>query len=359
MRAPLCAVGGLLLAVRLANAQEPVKIEMREVHDHQMGPLHMIHSKDSSPRIWLESVQLEVTVDPAGKIESVKAFRGPTEFFGQAEALEAKRKFKPFWRDGNPVRASFTDYVSVMPPEQWAETQTPFPEIKDWSTLRMRLQRTQCYGSCPAYSVLVSGDGNVEFNGTGQVLVMGRHRGTLPRQVVESLLAAFRQANYFSLRDSYVERVTDLPTYDTSIELDGQRKSVRDYGGLSAGMPEAARDLEEAFDRLAGTEKWIKGNQQTASALVAENWDFKADTNENRVLFANAASSGNADLIQLFISKGAPALSMTKDGQSPLVSAAAKGNLDLSKSVASRGASREQVGRSKSGQVGTVHSNTI
>jgi ankyrin repeat protein len=290
----------------------------------------MIHAVGYS-NSGFESVQLKVTAGTAGNIESVKAVSGPTELFGQAEDIEAKRKFKSFVRDGSPVRASFSDYVSIVPPEQWATTNTPFPDIKDWSTLKMRLQRTRCFGGCPDYSVEINGQGKVDFSGTFGVLVMGRHRGTLSKQATEALLSAFRAANYFSLKNSYSYPVTDNPTYDTSIEFDGERKSVRDYVGLKAGMPEAVRDLEEAFDRIAGTEKWIKGNQETASALIAENWDFKADSDENRVLFASAVNSGINDLIQLFVSKGAPALSMTKDGQGALISAASNGDLDLVK----------------------------
>ena len=52
--------------------------------------------------------------------------------------------------------------------------------------------------------------------------------------------------------------MTDNPTYTTSIQFDGHEKSVRDYVGMEAGMPEAERDVEDVIDRIAGTGKWIK-----------------------------------------------------------------------------------------------------
>jgi hypothetical protein len=298
---------------------------------HKIGSPSVIHSESHSPKSPHEVVHLEVIVDATGNVDSAKAISGPAEFFSQAENLEAKRKFKPFSRDGTPVRASFSDWVSIVPLEKWADTNTPFPEIKDYGSLKMRLERTECYGPCPAYSVEVKGDGSVDFIGKSNVLMIGNHHGELPKQAVDELLAAFRQANYFSLRDSYVTRVTDNPTYRTSIEFDGQKKSVRDYVGVQAGMPEAARDLEEAIDRITDTEKWTKGNEATASALVAEKYDFSADSDENRVLFANVVSDGRPDLIQLFVSNHAPALGMTKEGQSALASAAGRGDLALVK----------------------------
>ena len=57
------------------------------------------------------------SVDATGNVDFAKAISAPAEFFSQAENLEAKRKFKPFSRDGNLVRASFSDYVSIVPPE--------------------------------------------------------------------------------------------------------------------------------------------------------------------------------------------------------------------------------------------------
>lgn len=35
----------------------------------------------------------------------------------------------------------------------------------DLKTLTIQLERTGCYGTCPAYSVTIHGDGRVEYNG--------------------------------------------------------------------------------------------------------------------------------------------------------------------------------------------------
>ncbi len=53
----------------------------------------------------------------------------------------------------------------------------------------MRLQRTQCFGPCPAYSVAVDSDGSVYFDGTYNVLVMGHHLATLSKQAKGKLFA--------------------------------------------------------------------------------------------------------------------------------------------------------------------------
>ncbi len=317
------------LLVSSVWAQQPIKVQIEDMFEHRIGSPGVIRSDAKLSYPEQDYVELDVVVDAEGRVESAHAIKGPQQFFEQAEEIEAKRKFKPFQKDGEAVRAAFQDYVSIVPPEKWAETRVPFPEIKDWNSLRMGLKRTRCFGACPAYSVEVRGDGGVEFNGESNVLITGHHHDQVSSQAVRDLFAAFHRADYFSLNDRYHSLVTDNPTYTTWIEFDGQKKSVVDYVGLHAGMPEVVQDLERAIDEISGTDKWVKGNEQTGAALVAEKWDFRADTEENRALFANAVERGNRDLTELFVQHGAPALSMSARGQSPLISAAAKGDLAL------------------------------
>ena len=318
------------LLARALYSQEPVKIERKEFYDHVLDEPRLIHSERKPGFREQANIGLQVIVDTNGSVESVRAVRGLEEFYKQAETLEAKRKFRPFERNGAPVRATFSDTVSIVPPEQWAEPRQAFPDIQNLNSLRIQLKRSNCYGPCPAYSVEVQGNGAVLFDG-GLALVTGQHTSTLSKEGVQDLLAAFRQASFFSLKNKYIYGVTDNPTYTTSIEFDGHKKTVIDYVGLQAGMPEALRELENAIDRIAGTEKWVKGNSETGAALIAEKWNFSADTPENRALFANVVAHGPAELIQLFLTRGAPAFSMTDDERSAFENAAAKGDLPLVK----------------------------
>ena len=49
----------------------------------------------------------------------------------------------------------------------------------DLKTLTIRLERSQCYGSCPAYAVAIHGDGRVEYVGNKNVKVKeSRYRST-------------------------------------------------------------------------------------------------------------------------------------------------------------------------------------
>ena len=131
------------------------------------------------------------------------------------------------------------------------------PPIKEWSSLRIRLERTMCLGSCPAYSVEISGDGSVVYNGSYCVAEKGERRASISQAEVVELVQKFRDADYFALHDRYAGQITDQPRQITSLRFDGHAKTVEDYVGRSAGMPRVVTALEEAIDKAAGTERWI------------------------------------------------------------------------------------------------------
>jgi hypothetical protein len=160
-----------------------------------------------------------------------------------------RRRFKPFERDGTPVRATFTDYVAIVPPEEWASPRVPFPAIQDWSTLRIRLQRTACYGTCPGYSVELRGDGEVLFEGEGNVLIVGRHRGRISKEALAGLVADFRDANYFSVKDEYVSMTTDLPPSRHLSSLTGAGEPSKTTTGIGQAYRRRLRGLRARSTR--------------------------------------------------------------------------------------------------------------
>ncbi len=322
----ICALFLFLLFPTLQWAQ--VAIEDEEISQHRLDSRELIHGDlHREPRS--QRITLRVIVDASGKVESAQAVDGPEEFRDQAAKIEKRQRFKPFERNGAAIRAAFEDYIFVVPPEEWTTPRVPFPAIQDWNTLRIKLTRTGCYGTCPGYSVELHGDGQLLFEGEGNVLIVGQHRGQISKEALTGLLAAFRDADYFSAKDEYVSTTTDLPTFTTSIEFDGRKKAVKDYDGYRAGIPERVARLERKIDQAADTDKWTMGTPETGPALLAENWDFQSHSIQNRELFATVIARGPKQLIQFFIRQGAPALDSPEKGLSPLAVAASTGDSAL------------------------------
>lgn len=133
----------------------------------------------------------------------------------------------------------------------------PFPALRDYDSLRMKLTRTFCLGTCPDYSVEVRGDGTVIYEGKLCVAVRGHHDGFIPASRVDELFEAFKKAEFLSLRDYYFSLVTDNPTYVITLTYFGVSKTVTDYSGKRAGMPNAVTALENTIDEIAGTATWV------------------------------------------------------------------------------------------------------
>ena len=123
--------------------------------------------------------------------------------------------------------------------------------------MTITLTRSMCFGFCPAYRVTIREDGQVTYVGERFVNVVGERRATIPGADVERLLRRFDDTHFDELRDEYRAQVTDLPTYTITLERNGRSKTVVDYGGLSAGMPRAVRDLQDEIDRVANTGQWV------------------------------------------------------------------------------------------------------
>lgn len=119
------------------------------------------------------------------------------------------------------------------------------------------LTRSVCFGFCPDYTVSIDQDGAVSYEGRRFVNVVGTQHSQIPVSDVQALLAQFDAVNFMSLRDEYRSPITDNPTYTLTLVRNGRTKTVVDYAGPRAGMPQAVRDLEDEIDRVTNTAQWV------------------------------------------------------------------------------------------------------
>jgi hypothetical protein len=162
------------------------------------------------------------------------------------------------------IRRAFVVLFAAVALVACAPVQTSASE----GPVMITLSRSVCFGFCPAYRVTINGDGEVVYHGERFVNVTGEQRAHIPRADVERLLARFDDVGFNGLRDEYRAHVTDLPTYAITLERNGVRKRVVDYGGISAGMPRAVRELQDEIDRVANTGRWVlRGGQPVRGEL--------------------------------------------------------------------------------------------
>jgi hypothetical protein len=131
----------------------------------------------------------------------------------------------------------------------------------DLKTLTIQLERTVCFGSCPAYTLTIHGDGRVEYSGKSHVKETGAREGRVRADEVRMLVSQFGQIKFWEIADEYSETKckgqlwTDMPTAITQLAVGGKAHRVTHYYGC-AGAPKSLWSVESAIDKTANAQQW-------------------------------------------------------------------------------------------------------
>ena len=128
------------------------------------------------------------------------------------------------------------------------------------------LERTTCFGTCPAYKVSIFGDGSVLYEGKEFVKQKGTEDGRITKDHLQQLVREFEKIDYMRLADHYgndektcPESWTDYPSAITSFNWDGKQKTVRHYLGCRGlTILDQLTALENNIDKVVNTKRWIK-----------------------------------------------------------------------------------------------------
>jgi hypothetical protein len=145
------------------------------------------------------------------------------------------------------------------------------PERTVPKDVKISLERSTCFGSCPDYKLTITADGTVTFEGREFVEVK-RAKKSISQEKLFQLIAEFEKAKYFTLNDRYqshsdgcVTVWTDSPTAVTSIAIGGKSKMITHYYGCEdEGMrifPKALTELEAKIDEIVDSEEWVEPNR--------------------------------------------------------------------------------------------------
>ncbi|HSK42339.1 MAG TPA: DUF6438 domain-containing protein [Candidatus Binatia bacterium] len=130
----------------------------------------------------------------------------------------------------------------------------------DLKAVVIHLERTRCYGNCPAYVLTIHGDGSVEYLDKEKPGIKDPQKGKIDGGALKALVAEFARMKFLSLPDYLLEKCTcrqctDLPSAITEIVVRGETHRVRhDYGCGCA--PKELFELEKAIDKAVKVEQW-------------------------------------------------------------------------------------------------------
>ena len=91
------------------------------------------------------------------------------------------------------------------------------------SDIKVILERTECFGTCPVYKLTIYADGKIEFFGEKFVNAIGQHVKTISQEKIASILAEANAIKFFELNGDYdCYLVTDNPTAKITITEEGK-----------------------------------------------------------------------------------------------------------------------------------------
>jgi hypothetical protein len=354
----------LLAAFAAAGARPPMVFDSATLVRHRLEGEESVVVPAAIGPAW-SGVRIFVTVSPDGEVTAARADgKLNDEKVDPGPALAAARRwrFRPFRYRGEAVAAQGIVTIDYRTPPKWRDPEAAFPPV-DYSSLKIGLARSACYGSCPDYEVTIDGSGAVEFSTLspplegsaevhrtfgpgGGVLLPGRHGARIGRAELDRLIERFRAARFFGLERDYSAMITDLPTYRLSFETGGRNWSVTDYFGRRSGMPPVVTELEDAVDAAAGTARWVTGDETSVDALRSEGFDF--NSRRAAELTAFVAMAGKApdrmviDLVEAGVALDQPLVFDSGDppvplGETLLLAAAARHRPQLFDYLARRG----------------------
>lgn len=139
---------------------------------------------------------------------------------------------------------------------QAIQNESSIKENKAQPSVLIRHLRTPCFGTCPAYKLEVFTDGLVKMHGDNFVDKLGSWELQLSSEQLAGLKAAFEEAGFYDLEDSYMEQIPDVPTVTVEYYLNQRKKVVVE----NMNGPDKLHILQRTIDALRALEGWKKSS---------------------------------------------------------------------------------------------------
>ncbi|MCC5918450.1 MAG: hypothetical protein JJU02_14105 [Cryomorphaceae bacterium] len=108
-------------------------------------------------------------------------------------------------------------------------------------------ERTACFGTCPVYTVKISGDLKITYKGREFSQPKGEYEATITSEEWKTLQEKIAMTRFFELEDEYDGYITDVPSAITTVHIN-EKRTKRVLNKWEA--PEDLVRLETHIDQL-------------------------------------------------------------------------------------------------------------
>ena len=146
----------------------------------------------------------------------------------------------------------------------------------DLSQVSITMERSRCFGWCPAYTVTLSGNGDGVYTGDVYVLTEGQVPFTFDPSALAPILELLESDDFLSPHSSCETNWTDESTVTTTLSSQGRVGSIRDDGSgrdCRSNDPNAKRhtrhgEVVRLIDELAETARLIGTREEQREQMV-------------------------------------------------------------------------------------------
>lgn len=131
-------------------------------------------------------------------------------------------------------------------------------ELPRNDSLFFSLERTPCFGSCPAYKITILKDGSATYFGRRFAAREGQFTGKVDAATMAQLVDAVNNAGFYAMEAKYDQPVTDLPSVIIRVHADERDKQV--IGRV--GSPLAFKQLTQTAEKLLANVEWTKVEEE-------------------------------------------------------------------------------------------------
>jgi hypothetical protein len=140
--------------------------------------------------------------------------------------------------------------------------------IKNFDSLSVVLERTNCFGTCPVYTIAINGNGLVEYSGRQFVRVHGSQTASIDRNTLDDLLRSFDRTHFLAFTSSFQQDCTDMPGVIVTITADGRSKRVES----DELCPEHGDFLKSVYRRFSRQEDFLTLAREIDSVTASDRW---------------------------------------------------------------------------------------
>ena len=215
-------------------------------------------------------------------------------------------------------------------------------------SIAISIERTMCYGTCPAYSVTMREDGTVTYSGQQHTRVGGDRTWKIDPAAVRALAKEMEGKGYFELKDEYSLMVTDNPTTYTTLTIGSRSKKIKDY----VAGPAILKQMQRRIDEVSDAKRYVFISGAAIREMQAKGW--RATGDDAKDWMRRAIYGVDADVVGALLAAGFDARTVDESRVTLLMIAAEIGNAEVVKLLLAAGAdptARDSGGRNAADRV--------